>query len=290
VAFERDEFDTGMDEPDDLDDVSRETDRLPRPRQARIFVVANQKGGVGKTTTAVNIAVALAQGGLNVLVIDLDPQGNASTALGVEHRQGTPGTYEVLGGTPIDEVVQRSTEAPRLWVVPATLDLAGAELALVAEIARERKLYDALREFFDKHSVDYVIIDCPPSLGLLTLNALVAATELLLPIQAEYYALEGVQALVNTLGTVQKGLNPKLKLSTVLLTMVDARTNLSKEVEDSIRATFSRETLQTTIPRSVRIAEAPSYSQSVLNYHNASVGAQAYRAAAKEIAERGLSI
>lgn len=277
------------DAPDDLaTDVSRETPTLPQPLAPRIMVVANQKGGVGKTTTAVNIAAGLAQGGLRVLVVDADPQGNASTALGVEHEEGTPGTYEVLvDQTSIIDVIQRSPDLPGVWVLPATIDLAGAEIGLVAAVSRETRLKVALDGFFDKYHVDYVIIDCPPSLGLLTLNALVAAHEIMIPIQCEYYALEGVTQLLRTINLVKGRLNDGLVLSTVLLTMFDGRTNLSAQVADEVRKHFARETLDTVIPRSVRIAEAPSYGQTVITYQLASVGAQAYVTAAREIAERG---
>lgn len=251
------------------------------------MVVANQKGGVGKTTTAVNVAAGLALGGLRVLLIDVDPQGNASTALGVDHSEGVIGTYEVLvDGHPIIEAVQRCAEVPGLWVLPATIDLAGAEIGLVATVSRETKLKHALEAFFDHYHVDYVIIDCPPSLGLLTLNALVAAREILIPIQCEYYALEGVTQLMKTINLVKGRLNDSLTLSTVLLTMYDARTNLSSQVADEVRKHFGRETLDTTIPRSVRVAEAPSYGQTVISYHQASAGAQAYLNAAEEIAHR----
>lgn len=262
---------------------------LPRPKETRIFVVANQKGGVGKTTTAVNLAAALAMGGLNVLVADLDPQGNASTALGVNHDSGIAGTYEVLiDGDPIADHVQRSEEAPNLWVLPATIDLAAAEIELVSTVAREGRLARAINEFLDNHPVDYVFLDCPPSLGLLTLNALVAAREILIPIQCEYYALEGVSQLVNTINLVKGELNDQLRLSTVLLTMFDARTRLAAQVTDEVRAHFSEETLRTVIPRSVRISEAPSYGQTVLTYQPESVGAVCYVRAAEEIARRGV--
>jgi len=275
-------------EPDDLDPtVSRETPRLPQPDLPRVMVVANQKGGVGKTTTAVNIAAGLAMGGLRVLVIDADPQGNASTALGVEHDEGTPGTYEVLvDGTPLIDVLQKSPDVPGLWVSPATIDLTGAEIGLVATVSRETKMKQALDKFFDRYHVDYVLIDCPPSLGLLTLNALVAAREIVIPIQAEYYALEGVTQLLRTINLVKGRLNDGLKLSTVLLTMYDARTNLAAQVADEVRRHFPAETLNAVIPRSVRVAEAPSYGQTVLTYHMNSAGAQAYMAAAEEIAHR----
>lgn len=290
VAFDEPEFsEAPVEAPDDLSlDVSRETAPvLPQPDAPRIIVVANQKGGVGKTTTAVNVAAGLAMGGLKVLVIDTDPQGNASTALGIDHSEGVVGTFEVLvDGHPIIDAVQRCPDVPGLWVLPATIDLAGAEIGLVATVSRETKLKQALDAFFDRYHVDYVIIDCPPSLGLLTLNALVAAREIMIPIQCEYYALEGVTQLLKTIDLVKGRLNDGLRLSTVLLTMYDARTNLSAQVAGEVRRHFARETLDTTIPRSVRVAEAPSYGQTVLSYHLASAGAQAYLRAAEEIAHR----
>lgn len=280
---------TTPDAPDDLSpDVSRETPELPAPDSPRIMVVANQKGGVGKTTTSVNVAAGLAMGGLRVMVIDVDPQGNASTALSIEHSEGTVGTYEVLvDQVPLVDALQRCPDIPGLWVLPATVDLAGAEIGLVATVSRETRLKTALDTFFENYHVDYVIIDCPPSLGLLTLNALVAAQEILIPIQCEYYALEGVTQLLRTINLVKGRLNDTLVLSTVLLTMFDGRTNLASQVADEVRRHFERETLTAVIPRSVRVAEAPSYGQSVLSYQRASVGAQAYLAAAAEIAERG---
>ena len=290
VAFDGAEDEAALaDAPDDLaPGVSRETPTLPQPGSPRIMVVANQKGGVGKTTTAVNIAAGLAQGGLKVMVVDIDPQGNASTALGVEHSEGTIGTYEVLVDQyPLVDALQRSPDLPGVWVLPATIDLAGAEIGLVATVSRETRLKSALDGFFDHYYVDYVIIDCPPSLGLLTLNALVAAHEIMIPIQCEYYALEGVTQLLKTINLVKGRLNDNLILSTVLLTMYDGRTNLSSQVADEVRRHFERETLETVIPRSVRVAEAPSYGQTVVTYQLNSVGAQAYVAAAGEIAERG---
>lgn len=270
--------------------VSRETP-LPAPSQTRTIVIVNQKGGVGKTTTAVNIASALARGGLNVLLMDLDPQGNASTALGVRHQSGVPGTYEVLlQQATIAEVLQASPESERLAVVPATIDLAGAEIELVPQVAREQRLRKAVTTHLASQEVDYVIFDCPPSLGLLTLNALVAANEILMPIQCEYYALEGVSHLLRTIDIVRDELNPTLEVGTVLLTMYDARTKLSAQVGAQVREYFPDQTLLTLIPRSVRLSEAPSYGQTILGYDPQSVGAKAYRRAAQEIAERGARV
>lgn len=255
--------------------------RLPR---CRIMTIANQKGGVGKTTTAVNLAASLAQHGLRVLVIDLDPQGNASTALDVDHRVGVPSVYDVLvDDRPLAEVIRPAGEMPGLFCAPATIDLAGAEIELVPVVARELRLARALRAFDTSH-LDYVFVDCPPSLGLLTVNALVSAEEVLLPIQCEYYALEGVQQLLNTAELVRVNFNPGLHVSTVLLTMYDGRTRLASDVADDVRAHFGPSVLRTIIPRSVRVSEAPSRGQSVISYDPGSSGAIAYTAAAKELA------
>ena len=256
----------------------------------RIITVANQKGGVGKTTSTVNVAAALAQDGRRVVVIDLDPQGNASTALGIDHREGTPGVYEVLtGDATIAEVVRPCPDVPRLWAVPATIDLAGAEIELVAQVAREYRLARAIDAFL-AHSerelddpLDFVILDCPPSLGLLTLNGLVAARELLLPIQCEYYALEGLSQLLRTIDMVRTHLNPELVVSAILLTMYDGRTRLASQVADEVRTHFGAQVLDTVIPRSVRLSEAPSYGQTVLTYDPSSSGALAYREAAAQL-------
>jgi chromosome partitioning protein len=263
---------------------------LPLPKKTRVFTVANQKGGVGKTTTAVNLAAALAQSGARVLVIDLDPQGNASTALGVEHRSDTASVYDVIiNDAPMRDVVQSSPEFAGLWCVPATIHLAGAEIELVSLVAREQRLRTALDTYLgelDEH-FHYVFIDCPPSLGLLTINAFVAAREVLIPIQCEYYALEGLSQLLNNIKLIERHLNPKLAVSTILLTMYDGRTNLANQVVDEVREHFPKQALQTLIPRSVRISEAPSYGQSVISYDANSPGSLSYREAAAEIARRG---
>ena len=266
---------------------------LPRPDHTRVMVVANQKGGVGKTTTAVNMAAALAQHGLRVLVIDLDPQGNASTALAVEHGRGTLSTYDVLvDGVALADVIQPHPDLPHLFVAPATIDLAGAEIELVSVVARENRLRRAITahplvngETDERY--DYVLIDCPPSLGLLTLNALVAGAEMLIPIQAEYYALEGLGQLLETVEMVRTHLNQDLEVSTILITMYDSRTNLAAGVAAEVRGHFSGQVLRTTIPRSVRVSEAPSYGQSVMTYDPGSPGALSYLEAARELARRG---
>jgi chromosome partitioning protein len=256
----------------------------PRPSRCRLMTIANQKGGVGKTTTAVNLAASLAQHGSRVLVIDLDPQGNASTALDVDHYVGVPSVYNVLvEDRPLAEVIRPAGDMPGLYCAPATIDLAGAEIELVPVVARELRLARALRAF-DTSDLDYVFVDCPPSLGLLTVNALVAAEEVLLPIQCEYYALEGVQQLLNTAELVRVNFNPGLHVSTVLLTMYDGRTRLASDVADDVRAHFGASVLRTIIPRSVRVSEAPSRGQSVISYDPGSSGAIAYTEAAKELA------
>ena len=268
--------------------AARET--FPRPPRRRIITVANQKGGVGKTTTTVNMAAALALHGAKVLVVDLDPQGNCSTALGVPHQLGTPDVYSVLiEGRPIAEVAVPAEGVPGLSCVPATIDLAGAEIELVSVVARESRLQRALEAYLSGpgSDVDYVVVDCPPSLGLLTVNAMVATEELLIPIQCEYYALEGLGQLLKNVELVQAHLNPALHVSTILLTMYDARTRLADQVAEEVRSHFGETVLQTRIPRSVRVSEAPGYGQTVLTYDPGSRGAIAYVAAAKELAERG---
>jgi len=262
----------------------------PRPRACRIMTIANQKGGVGKTTTAVNIAAALALHGANVLVIDLDPQGNASTALDVDHRVGTPSVYNVLvEDRPLAEIARPVEALPRLQCAPATIDLAGAEIELVPLVARESRLARAIAAY-DASGLDYIIIDCPPSLGLLTVNSLVAAAEVLIPIQCEYYALEGLEQLLRTVDLIKGHLNADLVISTILLTMYDARTRLAAQVAEDVRSHFGALVLGSVIPRSVRVSEAPSYGQSVMTYDPGSTGALAYLEAAKEIANQNLLV
>ena len=273
--------------------AAMDSSRLPKPNRTRIFTISNQKGGVGKTTTAVNIAAALASKGLSVLVIDLDPQGNASTALGVEHHAGVESIYEVLiNDIPLESVVKISPEMPGLTCVPATINLTGAELELVSMVAREQRLKNAIDTYLETVMLppDYIFIDCPPSLGLLTINAWVAAKEVLVPIQCEYYALEGVEQLENYIAMIKKQLNRELTVSTVLLTMFDNRTNLATDVADEVRRHFTTEVLNTVIPRSVRVSEAPSYGKTVITYDRRSPGAISYLEAAAEIANRGAQL
>jgi chromosome partitioning protein len=258
----------------------------PRPAGCRVMTIANQKGGVGKTTTAVNLAASLSQHGVRVLVVDLDPQGNASTALDVDHRVGTLSIYNSLvEDRPLADIVKPVEGLPGLYCAPATIDLAGAEIELVPLVARESRLARALAAY-DSSDLDYILIDCPPSLGLLTLNALVAAREVLIPIQCEYYALEGLEQLLRTVDLVKGHLNPELQISTILLTMYDGRTRLASQVADEVRSHFGDVVLQSIIPRSVRVSEAPSYGQSVITYDPGSSGSVAYVEAARELAQR----
>jgi chromosome partitioning protein len=260
----------------------------PRPSTCRIVTIANQKGGVGKTTTAVNLAAGLAMHGARVLVIDLDPQGNASTALDIDHHSGIPSVYNVLvEGEPLSSIVRPVDGYPHLYCAPAAIDLAGAEIELVPLVARESRLARALAAY-DAANLDYIFIDCPPSLGLLTVNALVAAPEVLIPIQCEYYALEGLEQLLRTVDLVRSHLNPLLSVTTILLTMYDGRTRLASQVADEVREHFGAVVLGSVIPRSVRVSEAPSYGQSVMAYDPGSTGALAYLEAARELARRNV--
>ena len=248
----------------------------------RVIAIANQKGGVGKTTTTVNLGAALAELGQRVLLIDLDPQANASTGLGINPRAIEKNMYDVLlGDTPLEDTLEPAADVEGLFVAPSSLDLAGAEIELVPGFNRERRLIDALAPIVDDY--DYVFIDCPPSLGLLTINALVAATEVLVPIQCEYYALEGVGQLVRNVELVRKSLNPSLEISTIVLVMYDARTKLAGQVVDEVRNHFGEKVCKIVIPRVVRLSEAPSYGQPITVFDPENRGAQAYRDLADEV-------
>ena len=254
------------------------TDRHPLPR---IIALANQKGGVGKTTTTVNLGAALAEMGLRTLIIDLDPQGNASTGLGIENRGLEHSMYHVLmHEEPLENVVE-PTDVRNLFVAPASLDLAGAEIELVPAFSREQRLKRAIEAVRDDY--DYVLIDCPPSLGLLTVNGLAAAGEVLVPIQCEYYALEGLGQLLRNVDLVKRNLNPTLEMSTILCVMFDARTKLSGQVVSEVREHFGDKVLKSVVPRSVRLSEAPSFGQPITTFDPTSRGAIAYRDAAREV-------
>lgn len=258
-----------------------------RPRTPRIVAIANQKGGVGKTTTAINLAAALGEAGLRILIVDLDPQGNASTGLGIDRQSRGATTYDLLlDDAPVTEVA-RQTEVRGVWVCPSTTDLSSADMELVANEKRSFLLHDALRHVaVDTLALDYILIDCPPSLNLLTVNAMVAADSVLIPLQAEFFALEGLSQLMLTVREIRQAANPGLRIEGVVLTMADARNNLSQQVEADARATLGPVVFQTVIPRNVRLSEAPSHALPVLSYDTASRGAQAYRALARELLAR----
>jgi chromosome partitioning protein len=274
--------------------VRRLKEPMPTPTNTRIITIANQKGGVGKTTTTVNLAAALAMGGLRVVVLDLDPQANACTALGVEQSE-KDGISEVLvNNLPIENVIQKVSGFPALECAPSDQTLASVEITMVGFVSRESRLKIAIDQFLESRAkagerIDYILIDCPPSLGLLTINALTAANEVLVPIQCEYYSLEGLSLLINTLNQVQMILNPNISIKTIVLTMFDTRTKLSNDVANAIREHFPKELIDTPIPRAVRISEAPSYNQTVMTYDASSPGAIAYLTVARELANRGVS-
>ena len=252
---------------------------------ARVIAIANQKGGVGKTTTAVNLAASLAVAEQRVLLIDGDPQGNATSGVGIAREDAVVTTYDVLiGENTLAEAIRREVQFRHLSVVPATSDLAGAEIELVDRPGREQMMRRAIASVRD--DFDYVLIDCPPSLGLITLNMLTAADALLIPLQCEYYALEGISQLLNTVHLVQRSSNEALSIDGVLLTMYDARLNLSRQVATDAREYFGAKVFQAVIPRNVRLAEAPSFGKPIILYDVASIGAQAYMSVAKELLER----
>jgi chromosome partitioning protein len=275
------------DAPDQRDITEPGVER-PAPetarRESRVFAVANQKGGVGKTTTAINLATALAAVGKQVLILDLDPQGNASTGLGIGRDQRNTGSYDVIMGDASAGLATVATEIPGLFIVPSTLDLSGLELELVNLDRREYRLRDALKSI--RLDYDYMLIDCPPALGLLTLNAFAAADAVLVPLQCEFLALEGLSQLVRTIERVQQGFNPTLNIQGIVLTMYDTRNRLSSLVADDVRSYFGDKVYNTVIPRNVRVSEAPSHGKPVLLYDYRCTGSQAYMHLAGEVLRR----
>ena len=268
--------------------IRLDPESLASARPARVVCVANQKGGVGKTTTAINVATALVAVGQKVLLVDLDPQGNASTGLGIRAAQRDASTYQVILGSFTVEQATVDTEIPGLRVVPATVDLSGAEFDLVAMDRRAFRLREALAPVVNQY--DHILIDCPPSLGLLTLNGMVAADALLVPLQCEFYALEGLSHLLRTIDRVKNSLNPKLEIQGIVLTMFDKRNNLSAQVADDVRGHLGDKVYSTVIPRNVRISEAPSFGKPALLYDHTCSGSQAYIDLAREILKRERSL
>lgn len=257
-----------------------------RPKGPRIIAVANQKGGVGKTTTTINLSAALAADGYNVLLVDLDPQGNASTGLGIEASQRQLNTYDLLlGDVPLKDIIQ-DTDVEGLLIVPATTDLSSADIELISNEKRSFLLYDALRQpAIDQYDLDIVLIDCPPSLNLLTVNAMVSANSVLVPLQSEFFALEGLSQLMLTIREVRETVNSNLRIEGVVLTMYDSRNRLSQQVEADARENLGELVFKTIIPRNVRVSEAPSFAMPVIEYDPSSKGSRAYRQLAKELAE-----
>lgn len=260
---------------------------LSRPKGPRIIAIANQKGGVGKTTTSINLATALVESGLRVLLVDFDPQGNASTGLGIEATQRDMTSYDLLVDNAALEDVIQDTAIKGLGIVPATVDLSSADMELISNEKRSFLLHDALRQTaMDAFRWDYILIDCPPSLNLLTVNAMIASHSVLIPLQSEFFALEGLSQLMMTIREVRMVANPNLRIEGVVLTMYDKRNNLSQQVEADARDNLGELVFKTVIPRNVRVSEAPSYAMPVLTYEPKSLGAQAYRALAQELIEK----
>lgn len=258
-----------------------------RPPGAKIIAVANQKGGVGKTTTTINLAAALAERGKRVLIVDIDPQGNASTGLGIAASQRKHTTYDLIVGDAELKDVIADTDVPGLGIIPATTDLSSADIELFSNEKRVFLLHDALRQpAIDTFELDYILIDCPPSLNLLTVNAMVAAHSVLVPLQSEFFALEGLSQLMLTIREVRQSANPELRIEGVVMTMYDGRNNLSRQVELDARENLGELVFNTVIPRNVRVSEAPSFALPVLDYDSASKGSEAYRSMAAELVAR----